>query len=51
MVTGEDLPEDLFQPFLEATPAAGRDALFAWMIAPALVWLSVCRGLYRASLT
>lgn len=47
MIVGEDLPEDLFRPFEEATPESGRDALFAMMIAPALIWLSYCRSLYR----
>ncbi len=46
MLTGEDLPDDLFQPFRTASPEAGRDALFALMIAPALIWLSYCRTLY-----
>lgn len=46
MLTGEDLPDDLFQPAREASPETGRDALFAMMVAPALIWLSFCRSLY-----
>ena len=49
MLTGEDLPDDLFQPLAEASPEASRDALFAMMIAPALIWLWYCKALYRAS--